>query len=162
MGHGKERNRIRDKIPSWGCLGHFGYGHGRAMREFGDKPLKDKSVCFDLCPKISECRDRHHAKMDKRFPSIAKIVDKAAKVATESGRPVIETVVLAMRVAEHRGIDGTKEIRRILNRFGVQESADHYVCGQLENIQKGFDGAEPSLCLDDVAVTDQSNPEGSA
>lgn len=143
MGFGKERNRIRKQIPSWKCKGYFGYGHGRGVREWGDKPLKEKSVCLDLCEQSEACRRIHHAKMDLRFPAVADIVYEAARVAHAMGRPVVPTVAAAVTVAENRKVKGTEEIRRTLNRLRVMDMVDHYVCGQFENIQNGLDGVAP-------------------
>jgi hypothetical protein len=144
MGFGKERNRIKDKIPSWQCNGYFGYGHGRAIREFTEKPLHNRSVCLDICQKSQECRKTHHGRMDSRFPAVAHVVHQAAQVADKLGRPVVRSVGVAMQIAESRQIPGTAEIRRTLKKLRIADMVDHYVCGQFENIQNGLDGVAPA------------------
>jgi len=144
MGFGKERQKIKEKIPSWKCEGYFGYGHGRALREFGEGPLKNKSVCLEVCPKSDQCRSEHHRKMDERSPEIARIVSKVAAISQRLGRPVVKSVAAAMNVAEARKVPGTERIRKVLSGLRVVEMVDHYVCGQFENIQNGLDGVLPT------------------
>ena len=145
MGFGKDKNKIRQKITSWNCLGYFGYGHGRGVKDFGERCIGDKSVCRDVCEKTEQCRHLHHNKMDERFPAIAFIVRQAATTASDMRRPIVETVVAAMKVAESRKVEGTEEIRSIMKEFRVSEMTDHYVAGQFENIQNGLDGNLPTF-----------------
>ena len=144
MGHANVRRKIAKAIPSWGCLGYFGYGHGRTVRDFGEKYVKDLSVCQELCSEAESCRMSHHGRMDKRYPQIADIVHKAAARAHRAKIPVVKTVLIAMRLARKREIPGADEIFRILREFRVGEMTDHFVCGQFQNIQNGLDGQLPA------------------
>ena len=132
-------------IPKWGCLGYWGYGHGRSVKEHGDKWFKDVSVCQDLCPNKDQCRRKHHVRMDNRYPEVAEIVHATAGHASKMKVAVVQSVIGAMNVAKSQGVAGTDEIRRVLDGFGVSDMTDHYVCGQFENIQNGLDGKDPEL-----------------
>lgn len=142
MGHSSTRRKIVKAIPKWGCIGRWGYGHGRAVKEHGEKWFKDLSVCQDLCPEAPVCRQRHHMNMDERYPEVAMIVHKTARHAAQMKAPVVHSVIGAMNVALAQGISGAEEIKAILAGFKVGDMTDHYVCGQFENIQNGLDGEE--------------------
>lgn len=144
MGLGKERKKIRDRIPAWHCEGYFGYGHGRAVNEFGEKAIKDRSVCNEMCSRSQECRMAHHSKMDLRFPDVARVVHVAAESAAAMQRPIVTAIIAAMRIAEAREVPGTKDVRAILKSFRVADITDHYIAGQFENIQNGLDLKDPS------------------
>ena len=132
-------------IPKWGCLGRWGYGHGRSVKEHGEKWFKDVSVCQNLCPKSDACRQRHHLHMDQRYPEIAVLVHRTARRAKKMKAPIVESVIGAMNVAYGQKISGAAEIKMILSGFRVGDMTDHYVCGQFENIQNGLDGKDPGF-----------------
>ena len=144
MGVRKHRLRMKNAIPGWKCEGFFGYGHGRALAQYGSDRVGKKSVCVDLCPIKDACRTKHHERMDVRYPEIADIVHRSASGAAQAGQSVVRTVITAMRIAETRNVSGTKEIKSILSGFGVNEMTDHYMCGQFENIQNGIDRLPPT------------------
>lgn len=143
MGYGKERAHIKKKIKSWGCSGFFGYGHGRAIRDFGHKPVETRSVCLQICPQGDVCRLEHHSKMDAQFPELAEIVGRTVMTAQHLGRPVAESVGAIMKIAEKRNLPGVERIRKTMNALKIVDITDHYVCGQLENIQNGLEGIAP-------------------
>lgn len=145
MALGKVRHRIRSKIPSWKCYGYFGYGHGRAMVEVGDKQIRGRSVCSDFCKEVDGCRAAHHSRMDARYPEVAKVVRETARAAEEMKRPIVSSVIAAMQVAEKRNVPGIGEMRRIISQHRVAEMTDHYTCGQFENIQNGIEKKDPQF-----------------
>lgn len=161
MGFGKERNKIRALIPKWNCFGKFGYGQGRAYEAFGEKPLKNKSTCIDLCPRSAECRAAHHAIMDARYPDLANIVTLAARIARNNGKDVARTVMAAVKLAEGNGVAGIAEIRRINETFKLDTATDHYICGQFENIQNGIE-KKPASYVRPIppAPVEMKNEEG--
>ena len=145
MGHASIRRKIVKTIPKWKCLGRWGYGQGRAIKEHGEKWFGDLSVCQDLCPQATVCRQRHHMNMDQRYPEIALIVHKTATRAAQMKMPIVHSVIGAMNVAYAQKIDGAEEIKQILLDFRVGDMTDHYICGQFENIQNGLDGKDPDF-----------------
>lgn len=140
----KIKNKIKDKIGSWKCLTHYGYGHGRALSEFGQRPIRSFSVCRDLCPRREECRKVHHAKMDKQYPEISGLVAAVVTKALEKGEDVVRSIVRAMQSARDKNFPGTDKISRKLEKYGIEDMTDHYVCGEFDNIQNGIDGADPT------------------
>ena len=145
MGHRSTQGKIVKAIPKWGCLGQWGYGHGRSVKEHGEKWFKKLSVCQDLCPQSDQCRKQHHGVMDKRYPEVADLVHLVARKAVDAKQPVVKSVIAAMNVALGKDMPEVKEITRILVSFGVADITDHYVCGQFENIQNGLDGNKPNF-----------------
>jgi hypothetical protein len=145
VGHSSVQRKIVKTIPKWGCLGYWGHGHGRSVKEHGEKWFKELSVCQDLCPQSDTCRRKHHDRMDQRFPAIADIVHKAAGHANKMKMPIVQSVIGAMNVAYAQKTEGVEEIKAILIGFRVEDMTDHYVCGQFENIQNGLDGKEPAF-----------------
>jgi len=145
VGHSSTRRKIVKTIPKWECLGQWGYGHGRSVKEHGEKWFKDLSVCQDLCPQAELCRRKHHMNMDARYPEIALIVHKTGRAAVKAKAPIVHAVIGAMNVAYSQKIKGTEEIKAILEGFKVGDMTDHYVCGQFENIQNGLDGKDPGF-----------------
>jgi hypothetical protein len=91
------------------------------------------------------CRQRHHMIMDQRYPEIALIVHKTANRAAKMKAPIVQSVIGAMNVALGQKILGAEEIKAILAEFQVGDMTDHYVCGQLENIQNGLDEEAPGF-----------------
>ena len=143
MGIAKHRNRIKQRIQSWKCLGYFGYGHGRALKEGFEKVLAKTSVCLNLCPSKEKCRDCHHSRMDEIFPEVSKIVKDAAVSAAKDNAPVRISVITAMNVALNRAIPDAVEIKERLLKFKIEQMTDHYVLGQFENINSGLGGSAP-------------------
>jgi hypothetical protein len=82
--------------------------------------------------------------MDQRFPAVAGVVRRTAREAVAQGKPVVQSVIAAMHVAEREKVEGVAEIRRRLTQFKVHQLTDHYLCGQFENIQNGLDGLPPT------------------
>ena len=162
MGVRKHRLRIKKSISGWKCEGYFGYGHGRAISQYGEDRVGKMSVCVDLCPIKDTCRAKHHSRMDGRYPEIAEIVHKSATGAAQAKQSVIRTVITAMRIAESRDVSGTKEIRAILSQFGIKEMTDHYMCGQFENIQNGLDGLPATSVRPVPEIKPESNTETTA
>lgn len=123
-------------------MGKFGYGQGRAVAEFGEEEVGD-GVCYKICPDTSECRAKHFDAMDKRFPDIAEIVKGTVSGAVKAGLPVMQTVVSAMNVAVNRHIPQALRIRQGLKRYKVEGMVDHYIYGQLENLDNGIAKRDP-------------------
>jgi hypothetical protein len=138
MGFGKERNKIRLKVLDWKCEGNFGYGHGRAVAEFGPEYLKGRSVCNDICQRKAECRATHHTRMDTRYPNTSEAVRVAVQEAHREKQPILTSVILMMRAALSENMPEAVAIKAGLEKFGVNDMTDHYVYGQLENVQRGL------------------------
>ena len=151
MGFSKHRRRVREATVKWGCLGYFGYGQGRSVAEFGDKAMKGKSACFDICKKSDACNLRHHARMDKIYPQLAAISEQAVKIAIRSRTDVAAEVVDAMQRAFDLGIDDAIEHKKVLDRYGVTAMTDHYRSGMFDNLQRGLDKSPAIPVTDEKA-----------
>lgn len=154
MAFGKQRKKIRESLGKWKCLGLFGYGQGRAVRDFGRETLGNRSVCLDVCEHRAVCRKIHNERMDEKYPVLAQIVSKTIMMASERGQSVPDAVTRAMEMAEERGAPGSEEVRRVLDSLGIDEYTDHYICGQFQNIQRGFSGDPASVKSGGDAVGD--------
>lgn len=137
------KKRVRKAIEQWKCVGHFGYGQGRALAEFGADEIGKEPICYEVCPKSSKCRGLHFIAMDKRFPSLGEIVRKTVTMASQTGLPVVPTVVSAMNVAVKRGNMEALRIQEGLKKYRVDSMTDHYVYGQFENIDNGIAKKDP-------------------
>lgn len=146
-----KKHKIRESIPGWGCLGKYGYGQGRAVAEFGESAIGDRAICQDVCPKNQECSNMHYKMMDERFPLITDIVHKTVVSAKAAGLPVVNMVVSAMNVAVKRDNVEALRIREGLKRYNVDTMTDHYIYGQFENLERGYNrespDAKPTLVL---------------
>lgn len=142
MGFGKQRNKIRLRVLQYNCEGHYGYGQGKAIKEFGEEYLKGRSACNDICPKQEECRQAHYSKMDKKYPKVTELVREAVVTAKRSNQPIVQTVVVFMRAAAKDNLDEALLIKEELQRMGVEDMTDHYIFGQLKNIEKGLNGKD--------------------
>ena len=151
MGFGKKKRQVREAIATWNCFGHFGYGQGRAVAQFGEKEMVGKSACFDMCTHANTCRRQHHDKMNERYPQLGQLVEATAKIAQVRGLDVVTEVVSAMKHAVDLGLDEAQEVKRTLALFKVNDMTDHYRCGQFENIQDGLNKVSPGT---HVAVVD--------
>ena len=138
------RNQVRKAIEAWNCLGHFGYGQGRAVAEFGAKKVGNHSVCHETCTKSAQCRGMHCVTMDNRFPLVADIVKKTTVMAKQTGLPIVETVVSAMNVAVKRANPEALRIQEGLKKYRVTSMTDHYIYGQFENLENGLAKKDPA------------------
>jgi hypothetical protein len=138
MGYSKWRNRIQKSIDKWNCFGYFGYGHGRAVNQFGESVVQNRSVCTSMCPSNNDCRAKHHAKMDLEYPDLARLVQGVVEKCQETKAPVVRMVVEAMAMAEANGIPSAVEVKKRLIQYGIEGMTDHYICGQFTNIQNGL------------------------
>lgn len=143
MGFNKHKRKVRDAIESWKCQGSFGYGEGRASVEFDKATLQGRSVCFELCAKRDECRQAHFAKMDKRFPITAQLVKLTVAEARRENMPLVDSVVKVMNLSLRRQDPEALQIKTILQRFAATGMTDHYVLGQLENVDNGMKKLDP-------------------
>jgi len=143
MGFNKRKRKLLDRVEGWDCFGYYGYGQGRAAAEFGEEYLGGKSVCLDLCKRAEECRSAHLAKMDQKYPLLAKLVHNAVKASRSRGRDPSKDVVLAMDEALSAGIPDAVAVQRKLHAYKVNRMTDHYRCGQFENIDNGFNVRSP-------------------
>lgn len=143
MGFGKKRRQIREAIDKWDCLGHLGYGQGRAVAQFGEREMHGRSACLDICTRASACRLQHHSKMNERYPQLGQIVESTSRIAQQRGLDVVAEVMSAVGHAVDMGLDEALEVKRTLGLFKVSEMTDHYRCGQFENIQDGLNKAPP-------------------
>ena len=150
-------NKIKKTLPKWECVGFFGYGQGRAVAEFGEDAVKGKSVCHEICSMSDKCRDSHAARMDARFPEVADIVKRTVATALGTGIPVVGLVVSAMNVAIKRESVEALRIRESLKRFEVDGMTDHYVLGQLENLDNGISKRQPGTKESLVLVGSSAN-----
>lgn len=137
------KSEIRDAIKTWGCLGKFGFGQGKAVATFGEEKAGE-GVCYRVCPKSDECRDLHHDNMDILYPEVADLVKRTVINATQAGIPVMPTVVSAMNIAVKRKMPEAIRIRQGLTKYRVDGMVDHYVFGQLENLDNGVSGRSPN------------------
>jgi len=144
MGFGKQKRKLREAIAKWNCNGYFGYGQGRGVAQLGERPLRGKSVCLDVCTKVDQCRLRHHMRMDARYPQLEQITANAVKQAKVWGRDMVEEIVQAMERSVELDVDEAVEVKAILGQFRVETMTDHYRAGQFENIQNGLDKQEPT------------------
>jgi hypothetical protein len=140
MSFNKHKKRIRHALVGWECVGFFGYGHGRALRVFGEEVLCGRSVCVDICNNTAVCRKVHHDRMDYRYPQLAQITGNALKVAKLNKTDPVTEIICAMRRSVELGLDEALEVKAIIEQFGVDSMTDHYQAGQFENIQSGLSG----------------------
>jgi hypothetical protein len=139
MGFAKQKRKLREAISKWDCNGYFGYGQGRGVAELGERPLRKKSVCLDVCTKVEQCRLRHHMRMDGRYPQLEQITANAVRQAKLHRRDHVTEIVEAMERAVELDIDEAVEVKAILAQFRIESMTDHYRAGQFENIQNGLD-----------------------
>lgn len=145
MGFSKQKRKLRESIAKWDCNGYFGYGQGRGVTELGERPLRKKSVCLDVCTKVEQCRTRHHMRMDARYPQLEQIAANAMRQAQLHRRDIVKEIVEAMERSVELDIDEAVEVKAILEQFRVETMTDHYRAGQFENIQNGIDKQEPDF-----------------
>lgn len=142
----KYKLRIREKISSWNCFGYFGYGQGRAGVEYQKDELGNELVCHNICKKSEECHKQHCRNMDVRFPIVSNIVRhtlyEVKKVEKSEVSPV-QAVVVAMTVAANRNEPEALKIKEGLKKFQVPVMTDHYMYGQLENLDNGLNKRDP-------------------
>lgn len=138
------KSLIKSSIKQWECFGRFGYGQGRAVAEFGEKESGDQ-VCYKICPDSEKCRSRHLEIMDLRFPAVSGIVKETISGAVRAGLPIMQTVVAAMNVAVNREIPQALRIKQGLKKYQVSGMVDHYIYGQLENIDNGVSKKSPDV-----------------
>ena len=137
------KKKINKSIDEWNCVGHLGYGQGRAVAEYGQDEIGNHSVCHEVCPKADKCRAKHYTEMDKRFPEVANIVKKTVIMAKQTGLPIVNTVVSAMNVAVKRESPEALRIREGLKKYRVETMTDHYIYGQFENLERGLNKEAP-------------------
>jgi hypothetical protein len=143
MGFGKKKRQVREAIAEWDCFGYLGYGQGRCVSQFGESHVPGKSACLDICTRASACRLEHHSKMNERYPQLAQLVEKTARIAEQRQLDVVAEVVSAMNHAVELGLDEANEVKKILGLFRIDTMTDHYRCGQFENIQDGLNKDKP-------------------
>lgn len=136
-----DKKKLLNAINEWQCTGYFGYGQGRAAAEFKD--LGEEPVCHDVCPRSLKCRKRHCERMDTRFPEVADIVKRTLAECQGTEVPIIEAVVWAMSLAAQRDNLEARKIQEGLKRFKVPVITDHYIYGQLENLDNGLNKKDP-------------------
>ena len=124
-------------------MGYFGYGQGRAVAEYGESAVADKAICFDVCVRSAKCREKHASRMDARFPELSQIVKKTIASAQQTGLPPVDLVISAMNVAVRRDSQEALRIKEGLKKFKVESMTDHYVYGQLENLDNGINKLSP-------------------
>jgi hypothetical protein len=137
-----DKKKVLDVINEANCFGYFGYGQGKAATVLGDE-LGETSVCFDVCPKSMKCRQSHCSRMDSLYPEVAKIVKKTIQECTESQVTPVEAIVWAMAYAASKDVLEACKIQEGLKRFGVNIMCDHYIYGQLENLDNGINSRDP-------------------
>lgn len=140
MGFGKEKNKVKLAIVKWNCEGQYGYGQGRGIKQFGEDYLKGRSVCDNICKQTVTCRGQHFDAMDEKYPAVTGLVREAVLEAKKANQPIIQTVVVMMRAAANQGLAEAVTIQEGLKTFGIDDMTDHYVYGQLANIQRGLNG----------------------
>jgi len=85
----------------------------------------------------------HHGRMDREYPMLAALVRNAAKAAKVRGRDTVESVVAVLNAAVENETPEALDVKKRLEKFRVDTMADHYRCGQFENIDDGINRRKP-------------------
>lgn len=153
----KLKQLIKAAIKEWQCVGYFGYGQGRAAATFGEGELGDVVVCHDICPKSDKCRQRHCKTMDEKYPIVANIVKRTLLEVKGQDISPVQAVVVAMTVSANRGEIEAMRIREGLKKYQVPILTDHYMYGQLDNLDNGLNKRNPEHIHPLVLIGSESN-----